>query len=404
MILTDPQVLAGTALLALLVRFLPPRATAWCLALGGLGVLTAVSGPRVLLHLGLVAVGLLGSRWVAPGGRWSSPGARPVRAGLVLLVVLHLLAWKLAEVLLPQPGASVVADAHNPLPGAESILVPLGLSFLSFRLIHLLVERARGTLPDAPAHEVLAWLFFPPLLLAGPLMRFGPFQEQLRARASAPPGLGALNLGLLRIGAGLFKKLVVADGLGAYVGGVLLEPTAYSRWEAVAATYGAGFQLYMDFSGYSDVAIGLGALFGLRVPENFDWPLLARDLATLWRRWHITLYTFFRDYVLLPFFGVRASRGRLVLGVFVTVFLFQIWHRLSPAFVFLGFYHALGVLLVQEVQQQRRKRRWLHRTLQRIPAVVAIAFTVSYFCAGVVVFMVGPTKLARLLGYVLGLV
>ncbi len=395
--LTHPALLGALALLALVARGLAPPARAWLLAAAGALLLGIQAGGWSLLHLGLAAGGVA---WSARLGRAGAGPARWQRAAVLGLLVAHLVGWKLYEVLAPPGGALAVAPAHNPLPGADAVLVPLGLSFLTFRLVHLWVERARGTIEDAPARDVLAWLFFPPLLLAGPLMRFGPFQRQLREAPA--PGLGVLNLALVRIGVGLVKKLVLADTLGRWAGPVLLAPRDHARWEALAAAYGAGIQLYLDFSGYSDVAIGLGALFGLTVPENFDWPLLARDLATLWRRWHITLYTFFRDYVLLPFFGVKASPGRLVLGVFVTVFLVQIWHRLSPAFLFLGVYHAAGVLLVQRVQQARRRHRGLHRALQRVPAPVAVFVTVTYFCAGVVVFMTGPTKLAALVGHVLG--
>lgn len=399
--LTSLPVIGGCALLAVLWWLVPARARGLVSAVAGLSLIVAWTSVYALLHV-VFAVGVaVAAAALVPTDRRPRGKRRALLVVVLVGLVGHLLAWKVLEVV-AVPGGPWLPDAVdpglNPMPGADVVLVPLGLSFLTFRLIHFVVERARGTLDDAPATDVAGWLFFPPLLLAGPLMRFGPFRDQLRATADRGIGLPAVNLALLRIGTGLVKKLVLADALGAWAGPVLLEPAAHPAWAAAAAIYAAGIQLYLDFSGYSDVAIGLGALFGLKVPENFDWPLLATDLATLWRRWHITLYTFFRDYVLLPFFGRRATPAKLVVGVFVTIFLFQIWHRLTPAFVFLGLYHAAGVVGVQRLQRLRRKHRWLHTGLRKVPDNAARMVTLTYFCLGVVVFMTGPSQLLTVLG------
>ncbi len=371
---------------------LPVTWRARALAATGFLFTASVAGPFVLLY---VALGI-GAWWMAGRLGAQKKEGSPVRTGLLLTLgalVLHLVVWKwLSPEGLTAPASDLTSN-RDAFPGYSDVVVPIGLSFLTFRLVHVVIERTRGRLPAATTAEYLAWLLFPPLVVAGPLQRLGDFHTQFVR--GARPTLPELNAAALRIVAGLVKKLIVADTLGRNAQPLLLSPEDTSPPVLLAAIYGAALQLYFDFSGYSDVAIGLGRLFGIRVPENFDWPIFARDLPTFWRRWHMTLHTFFRDYVFLPVFGVRAKPLKTYLGVMVTVFLFQVWHQLSPSFLFLGFFHGVGVVGVQAFQQNRRRWPALHRAVAALPPAVGIGFTFTWFAVGNVVFMTSPAHLAR---------
>jgi len=326
-------------------------------------------------------------------GRWIQ-SERPERSRQLLLVgclvvlVLDLVLWKFVL----SPGAIEGTGGRAAIPSYEQVVVPVGISYLSFRLIHYLVERFRGGLPDRPLSELLAWLFFFPVFLCGPLMRFGEWAGQTVER----PRMVDVNQALLRIGVGVFKKAAVADTLGMIFQPVLLAPEGEASWRVVLAVYAVALQLYLDFSGYTDIAIGLGRLFGYRVPENFDRPLLQSNIAEFWRHWHITLYTWIRDYVFFPLFGYKTSPLKMYLGAAVSIFLFQVWHALSPGFIALGVWHGAAVVVWQLLQAQKRKRpKWrkAFKAHKRKLAPVGIALTVSWYAFGNVLFMTSPSHL-----------
>lgn len=375
----------------------PKRARVWVLVAAGIAF--AVTQATVFVALYGVLAGT--TLWVSGALGRRRAEARPVRAGFIAmlgLLIANLMAWKLFEI--PAHTALLADPDHSRMafPGYAGMFVPVGLSFLTFRLIHLLVERTRQrseVFVRADAPSVLAWLLFPPLLIAGPLQRFDDFQTQLVA--AARPRLPDLNAAALRICSGLAKKLLIADTLGQWAQPLLMAPESTSPALLLVAVYAASFQLYMDFSGYSDVAIGLGRLFGIKVPENFDWPILCTNIAAFWRKWHITLHHFFRDYVFLPLFGVGARPFKVYLGVLTTIFLFQIWHQLSPAFVFLGLYHGVGVISVQAFQRTRRRWPGVHKWVRKVPAPLAIAVTYTWFSVGNIVFMSSPAHMQRVL-------
>ncbi|HCH62106.1 MAG: hypothetical protein CL927_07790 [Deltaproteobacteria bacterium] len=379
----------------------PGRGRVWVLLAAG--ALFAVGQATIFLPLYVL---LAGVTWVVAGRLAARRRVgRSIRVGFVAMLsvlVVNLLAWKVFEI----PAHTAIAAAPElsrlAFPGYADIFIPVGLSFLSFRLIHVLVERTRGRRPEfraAPVSYLLAYLFFPPLWIAGPLQRFEDFSRQLRA--ARRPGLAELNHAAIRITSGLVKKLLVADALGRWAQPLLLQPDTTDPVTLACAVYAASLQLYMDFSGYSDIAIGLGRLFGIQVPENFDWPILATDIATFWRKWHITLHTFFRDYVFLPLFGTRPRPWKTYLGFMVTIFLFQIWHQLSWTFLFLGLFHGVGVVGVHAWRSTRRRAPTLHRWVARTPTPLAIWITFTWFSIGNIVFMTDPmqmwTVLARLL-------
>ena len=378
---------------AALFWVVPARVRVWVLL--GAGLLFAAGQATLFVPLYLM---LAWSTWTVAGrlARRRQAG-QSVRTGFVAMLgvlLANLLVWKVFEIPTHTAVAAAPEVSRLAFPGYADVFVPVGLSFLSFRLIHVLVERTRGRraeLRDAPTSLLLAWLFFPPLWIAGPLQRFEDFARQVHDIRR--PGVADLNHAAIRITSGLVKKLVFADALGRWAQPLLFDPASADPLSLIVAIYAASIQLYMDFSGYSDIAIGLGRLFGIRVPENFDWPILSTDIATFWRKWHITLHAFFRDYVFLPLFGTRPRPWKTYLGFMVTVFLFQIWHQLSWSFLFLGFFHGVGVVSVHAWRSTRRRIPGVHRWVRKTPDAVAIWITFTWFSVGNIVFMTEPAQL-----------
>ena len=226
------------------------------------------------------------------------------------------------------------------------VVLPVGISFTTFQALGYAFDVYRGKL--APARDALDFALFVaffPQVLAGPISRGGELLPQLAEprRLAAHVPVRAALLGFL---AGFVKKACVADTLATLVDPVFAEPAAHSRaaaWLAVALYH---VQIYCDFAGYSDMAVASAALLGYRLPRNFELPYLARSIGEFWRRWHVTLSTWMRDYLYLPLVGKRPSSARRVGALLVTMGLCGLWHGAGWAFVGFGVLH--GVYLVVE--------------------------------------------------------
>jgi alginate O-acetyltransferase complex protein AlgI len=224
------------------------------------------------------------------------------------------------------------------------VLLPIGISFFTFEKISYIVDIWRG---DVRARrnplDVLLFVFLFPRSIAGPIVRLREIEDQLGVR---PVRLDDLVEGATRFVHGLVKKVVVADTVApvadaAFASGV--QPTTTGAWlGALAYT----LQIYFDFSGYSDMAIGLAQVFGFRLPENFNRPYSAISITDFWRRWHMTLSRWFRDYVYIPLGGNRASSGRVYFNLVLVFVLVGFWHGAQWTFVVWGAYH--GTLLILE--------------------------------------------------------
>jgi D-alanyl-lipoteichoic acid acyltransferase DltB (MBOAT superfamily) len=222
------------------------------------------------------------------------------------------------------------------LPGLVSplrLMLPVGISFYTFQSVGYVVDVYRGHIPAERGFLRFAWfLSFFPHLVAGPIVRAGDFLPQLDRR----PELSRedVDFALFRISKGLIKKVLFGDFIAAsFVDRVFTSPAEYGSAENLLALYGFTLQIYCDFSGYSDIAIGAARLFGIRFPENFARPYQAVDVADFWRRWHITLSSWLRDYVYYPLGGSRRGNGRTYLNLWVTMFLVGIWHGAGWTFV-----------------------------------------------------------------------
>ena len=247
------------------------------------------------------------------------------------------------------------------------LIAPAGISFYTFESISYVVDVYRGRLAPARSFvEYLAYLAYFPHLMAGPIMRAAELLPSLRQA----PELDAerLGSGLFLVLSGLFKKAIVADYLARFTDTAFSGGAGLSGFELLLGVYGYAFQIYCDFSGYSELALGLGRLTGVELPLNFNAPYAAESITDFWRRWHITLSTWLRDYVYVPLGGNRRGPRRTWLNLMATMLFGGLWHGASLHFVLWGGAH--GLLLCLE-KWLTRPLAWLRaRRLGRAFAVV----------------------------------
>lgn len=240
-------------------------------------------------------------------------------------------------------GAGLVGLVGTLLGLKAAGTVPMGASYYLLRQIHLAAERLKGTLARPKALELASYLFFFPILLVGPIMRFSEFKRSWQRQRW---DWADFSGGLERILVGLFRIVVVAEFLITYkLGNLLCQGGMRGTWAAwYLSTVLFPIQAYLQLAGYSDVAIGAARLFGFEVPENFENPFGSRNYAQFWRRYHITLSNWCRDYVYLPLAAATRMPG---VATLVGMLVLAAWHELSAAFLAWGCLQALGVLLAQ---------------------------------------------------------
>ncbi len=259
---------------------------------------------------------------------------------LNVLVNVGMLAYfKYFNLILDTLSGFMTADIS-----VESIILPAGISFFTFRSISYIVDLYRGQLQAC--HNLFDYIFFltffPPLL-AGPVVRAKDMLPQIKANPVVTRDMTSEGIYLIILG--LIKKVVIADFIsGNFVDRVFDNPALYSGFENLMATIGFTVQLYCDFSGYSDMAIGIALLMGYRFMENFNAPFKAQNPTEFWHRWHISLSTWLRDYVYIPLGGNRCSRSRMYFNQFATMVIGGLWHGASWMYVIWGAIH--GSLLV----------------------------------------------------------
>lgn len=223
----------------------------------------------------------------------------------------------------------------------ESPMLPLGISFMTFHAISLMMDAWRRKLDDdVDFADSLLYVAFFPQLIAGPILRASSFLPQLKKRPD--PTRIETGRALLLIVAGLFKKVVIANTLATFlVDDVFANPAAMSASEVLLGIYGYAAQIYCDFSGYTDIAIGCALLLGYRFPLNFDSPYVSASPQEFWRRWHISLSSWLRDYLYIPLGGSRQGERRTRINLVITMLLGGLWHGAAWNFVAWGGWHGL---------------------------------------------------------------
>ncbi len=263
----------------------------------------------------------------------TSPEKRDLKRALLILTIavnLSGLIWfKYAGAVLAGTGLSYIT---------EKIVLPIGISFYTFQAMSYVIDVYRGSVTAEvnPLYTGLYISFFPQLI-AGPIVRFDNVRDRMRDRHES---LSSFCTGAERFMRGMIKKVLIANRMAAVADAVWglmidgkLEAGVSLAWlGAISYT----LQIFFDFSGYSDMAIGLSAMFGFKIPENFDHPYIAKSVTEFWRRWHITLSGWFRDYVYIPLGGSKTGRGRLIFNLFIVWLLTGIWHGDNLTFVLWG--------------------------------------------------------------------
>ena len=277
-------------------------------------------------------------------GRAQDGHARKAWLGLTVVMNLGVLGYfKYTKFGLDTAQAGLDAlGIHVPVP-IVSVALPVGISFFTFESMSYVIDVYRKEIEPHPSYlEYLTFVAFFPHLVAGPIVR----PRDLLPQLARPPRFDEheASAALLLIATGLLKKLAIADYLGLnLVDRVFDAPTQYSALECYVAIVGYAVQIYTDFSGYTDIAIGSAALLGVRFPANFAAPYQAHDLVDFWRRWHISLSTWLRDYLYIPLGGNRHGRLRTYLNLIATMVLGGLWHGPKWTFVVWGALHGVAL-------------------------------------------------------------
>jgi alginate O-acetyltransferase complex protein AlgI len=293
------------------------------------------------------------------------------RAARVLLLVglvqnLGLLAWFKYAGFLSEQAARLADVLGLGSPATLQILLPIGISFFTFEKISYLVDVWRG---DVEARrdpvDVLLFVSLFPRSIAGPIVRLREIQHELR---EPRPRADMVQAGAIRFAHGLAKKVLIADQISP-VADAAFASAADGTLTTSAAWVGAvaySLQLYFDFSGYSDMAIGIGMMLGFRLPENFDRPYSSQSVTDFWRRWHMTLSRWFRDYVYIPLGGSRGGPGATQRNLMIVFLLTGLWHGAGWAFPLWGLYHGAWLMIERRMHWRHgvndtTRRPWLRR-------------------------------------------
>lgn len=275
-------------------------------------------------------------------------------------------AWNLAVLAIAKyadfavGSVNAVTGAAIPAPGIE---LPLGVSFFSFQAISYLVDvRRGGAAAERRASHVALYITMFPQLVAGPIVRYATVARQIGHRRHS---LWRSAIGVRVFIIGLAQKVMIANEIGRVADVAFANGTALDAWEAWVGIISYSLQIFYDFSGYSLMAIGLGLVLGFGFPRNFRLPYTARSVTEFWRRWHMSLSRWFRDYLYIPLGGNRAGPARTYANLMIVFLLCGLWHGASWTFVIWGLHH--GVFLVLE-------RAWLGRWLARMPVLASQAY------------------------------
>ena len=237
-----------------------------------------------------------------------------------------------------------------------AVALPIGISFYTYQALSYVIDVYRGKISAArDPFVVMLYISFFPQLIAGPIVRYRHIEEQIAQRSVT---LNGVVCGMRRFVVGLSKKVIIADSLAVVVDGIYGNQSGevdfYAAWLA-AICY--ALQIYFDFSGYSDMAIGMAAMFGFRFQENFTYPYISRTMQEFWRRWHISLSTWFLEYLYIPLGGNRKGEARTVINKFTVFLLCGLWHGAAWTFVAWGLIHGI-FLMLEEVMPLKKLPHW----------------------------------------------
>lgn len=324
----------------------------------------------------------------------NAKAAARLRSLAVVLGLLPLLYFKYYDFFIAE-AATLLGTGHTTL----RLLLPVGISFFTFRLLSYAIELGRGTIePERNLVAFGVYVCFFPTLMAGPIDR----PQHLLPQLAAPRRVdyANLSLGLKRFVWGCFLKVCVADPIATFADSIINDYTSYGSWHLLAAALLYPLQLYADFSGYSHMAIGAALLLGLRVAENFSRPFMAQNIADYWRRWHMSLTSWLTDYVFLPLNIAWRQLGRwgTVLACMVNFVLVGFWHGANWTYGLFGLYHALlFVPIILRGRMNKRRRLEWHGPWLAPASLLRMGGTYLLVALGLVIFR--SPDLASCFGY-----
>ena len=351
---------------ALIIYFLSPRSAKNAVLLVLSVLFYALGEPKYLPVLLFCAlVGYLGALAMGGVGEHGAGARRTVLILSVSLNVAALVIFKYLDTALTWLSVSPIG-----------IFLPLGISFYVFQIISYLADVYVGRAkPQKSMVKLFTYVTLFPQLVAGPIVKYGDVSEALGSRRHTACG-AAQGARLFCIG--LSKKVLLANPAGEVWERIVSSPELYastpSAWLGIIFF---AFQIYFDFSGYSDMAIGLGRIFGFSFPENFNYPYISQSITEFWRRWHITLSSWFREYVYIPLGGNRRGRARTYINLFAVWALTGLWHGATFNFVLWGLYFFLLISLEKAV---------LGRALKRAPRMLRHAYASFFVLCGWLIF------------------
>jgi len=274
-------------------------------------------------------------------------------------------------------------------PITVQLLLPVGISFYTFQTISYTVDVYRGKIkPEKHLGIFAVFVSFFPQLVAGPIERAKNLIPQFYEKHK--PDFNRITIGLGIMLWGMFKKVVVADRMAVLANSVFNHPTSFTGWPIVIAIVAFTIQIYCDFSGYSDIAIGAAQVLGIRLSDNFRRPFMATSMRELWRRWHITLVEWFKDYIYIPLGGNKVHFIRWATNILIVFFISGLWHGANWTYIFFGLLN--GFYLIAEYITKRQQKYvetifsrmhldWLHTWLRRAAIFSLFAFSLTFFRA-----------------------
>lgn len=361
----------GILIISLILYWAIPRQRIrnWVLILASFGYLYLTDKWSVVVVLGLTGFSYLLGKLIGKQKKQGLFHFLGVAGVLAVLIVFKYLGF-LSGVI------NALLSFADGLPSFDisNLILPLGISYIVFKHISYLTDIKWGLVSPGRVDDFLLYSSLFTIFVAGPIERFERFKPQVE-QPRAPFNWADIEFGFRRIVFGMFRKLVIADWIGYFINPVWQDPNGQALGITALALIGYSLQIYMDFAGYSDIAIGSSRLFGLRIMENFKNPYLAPNISQFWRRWHISLSDWIRDYLFFPLSRLHKSRFWMKFLVPVAAMgLCGLWHGAAWHFVIWGIWHGVGLSLYQFYAEVKRSNSGLanvanHRGMI-VPAVV----------------------------------
>lgn len=364
----------GILILSFILYWVMPkqRVRNWVLILGSVGFLYLTDKWSVVVVVGLTGFSYLFGNLIFGQKKQGLFHILGVSGVLAVLVVFKYLGFLTGI-------TNSLFSFIEGLPSFEiaRLIMPLGISYIVFKHISYLTDIKWGLVKPGRLDDFLLYSSLFTIFMAGPIERFERFKPQVE-QPRVPFAWSDIEFGFRRIVFGMFRKLVIADWIGYFINPIWKEPDQYSLWIRILALFGYSIQIYMDFAGYSDIAIGSSRLFGLRIMENFRNPYLAPNISQFWRRWHISLSDWIRDYLFFPLSRIKPNKfwSKIVVPV-IAMGLCGLWHGAAWHYMLWGLWHGIGLGFFQFWSEYRRRTRFRKKT-SNVPRIQSAAIFLNF--------------------------